>query len=486
MKNILIVLLFVPVVGIAQTNSRVLEDSIPPDPTGMRNLTSVELAPEMVPGWNVGNSLEAIGGETAWGNPLITQRLIDSIKAAGFRAVRIPVAWSRFTDTATYSIDPAWLARVEQVVNYVLSDSMYAIINEHWDNGWIQPRYGYQSYVNNRLAAMWRQIAVHFRDYDDHLIFAGTNEVMVTGNYGTPTKEYYTVQNSYNQTFVATVRSTGGRNYYRHLAVQGFNTNIDHTVNYFAVPADVVPHRLIVEVHYYDPYNFTINSSSTVYQWGQNAPKSESWANEAYADGQFQKMKTNFIDKGYGVMLGEYGAQARLNLGSAALNAEHAGYRLYYIQYITGSLCKHGLVPFYWDNGYTGDNAMGLFNRSTGAKAYPEIIQAIIRAVDATPSGADMGILNARSQPAESSLKQNYPNPFNPTTTITFGLSKRTHAALTIHDVLGNEIIRLVDKELDAGTHSVVWNASEYGSGVYFCSLEMQNSLLTKRMLLLR
>jgi hypothetical protein len=110
-------------------------DSVAPDKTGMCDIGSVELAKEMVPGWNVGNSFEAIGGETAWGNPKITQLLIDSIKAAGFNAVRIPVAWSKFSDASISTIDASWLDRVEEVVNYVLSDGMYAIINEHWDNG---------------------------------------------------------------------------------------------------------------------------------------------------------------------------------------------------------------------------------------------------------------------------------------------------------------------------------------------------------------
>ncbi len=144
MKNILFVLLYFPAMAIAQTTSETLVDSIAPDPTGMRNLTSVELAREMIPGWNIGNSLDAIGGETAWGNPQITQKLIDSIKAAGFHAVRIPVAWSHFSDATAFTIDTSWLARVEEVVNYVLRDSMYAIINEHWDNGWIQPTYAQQ------------------------------------------------------------------------------------------------------------------------------------------------------------------------------------------------------------------------------------------------------------------------------------------------------------------------------------------------------
>jgi endoglucanase len=336
MKALLSVLVSILVVSLAQTatiNEKArhiqsghyaVADSIPPDTTGMRDLSSVELAKEMVPGWNVGNSLDAIGGETAWGNPKISQRLIDSIRAAGFHAVRIPVAWSNFMDTTTYTISPALMTRVEEVVNYVLNDSMYAIVNIHWDGGWMQPTYASQVYVNTRLAAMWRQIAIHFRDYDDHLLFAGTNEVMVTGNYGMPTVEYYTVQNSFNQTFVTTVRSTGGRNFCRQLVVQGFNTNINYTVSYFTVPTDVTTNRLMVEVHYYDPYNFTLNSSSSITQWGKNATdpaKTETWANESYADGQFQKMKAKFVDHGYAVILGEYGVIARTNLGSPALNA---------------------------------------------------------------------------------------------------------------------------------------------------------------------
>jgi endoglucanase len=374
-----------PKVFAASTDSiDIPKDSIAPDKTGMRELTSIELAKEMKIGWNVGNSLEAIGGETAWGNPRITQRLIDSVKAAGFNAVRIPVAWSQFSNESKFTIQSYWMNRVEEVVNYVLKNNMYAIINMHWDGGWMQPTYAKQAYVNNRLTMMWQQIAVRFRDYDDRLLFAGTNEVMFEKDYGTPIKEYYTVQNSFNQTFVTTVRSTGGRNAYRHLAIQGFNTNIDHAVNFLQIPADATKNRLMVEVHYYDPYNFTLNENSTVTQWGKNAidpTKTETWANESFADGQFQKMKTNFVDKGYAVIIGEYGALARLNLGSKKLNEEYAGFRRYYMEYITQSIVKHGLIPFYWDNGYTTDHASGIFNRSNGAKAYPQIIKAITDAV---------------------------------------------------------------------------------------------------------
>jgi endoglucanase len=343
----------------------------------MSNLKAIDFVKQFGRGWNIGNTLEAIGGETVWGNPKITQRLIDSVRAAGFNAIRLPVAWSRFTDTTEYLIDTNWLARVKEVVNYIIKDSMYVIMNEHWDKGWMQPTYAKQEYVNNRLGIMWEQIAIYFRDFDDHLLFAGTNEVMVNGDYGAPTVEYYTVQNSFNQTFVNTIRSTGGRNVYRYLVVQGFNTNIDYTVSYFTMPQDVINNRLVVEVHYYDPYNFTINSGSTLYVWGKDAPKSESWANESHADAQFKKMQTKFIDNNIPVILGEYCASARLNLGTEN-NAIHAKYRLYYMQYITRSIVGHGLVPFYWDSGHTGNNASGVFDRSTGNQAYPEIINAII------------------------------------------------------------------------------------------------------------
>jgi endoglucanase len=289
------------------------------------------------------------------------------------------VAWSKFSDESTFTIETSWLERVEEVVNYILDNNMYVVVNIHWDGGWMQPTYDDQDYVNKRLAAMWLQIARHFRDYDDHLLFAGTNEVMVEGDYGTPTKEYYTVQNGFNQTFLTTVRSTGGRNAYRYLVLQGFNTNINYTVSFAVMPDDVIENRMMMEVHYYDPYNFTLNENSTITQWGKDATDpslTETWANEAYADTQFQKMKSNFIDKGYAVILGEYGAISRTDV------PQHAEYRRYYIEYITQSLVGHGLVPFYWDNGYTGNRGFGIFNRTTGEQTEPDIVKAITGAAE--------------------------------------------------------------------------------------------------------
>jgi len=198
--------------------------------------------------------------------------------------------------------------RVEDVVDMALNAGLYVILNEHWDDGWMNnPTYSQQAYINNRLSIMWDQIATNFRDYNYNLLFAGTNEVMMEGDYGTPTEEYYTVQNSFNQTFVDTVRATGGNNVDRYLVVQNFNTNIDHAVNFAVMPSDSASGRLMMEIHYYDPYNFTLNATSNITQWGSIATdpsKTEDWAHESYCDSQFQKMKSNFVDQGIGVILG--------------------------------------------------------------------------------------------------------------------------------------------------------------------------------------
>jgi len=358
-------------------------------PGGMRDITSLQLSKEMSPGWNLGNSLEAMDAkkpyawgstnfqETEWGNPKVTQSMMDAVKAAGFKTVRIPVAWKVYAD-ANDNISPQWMARVKEVVGYARKAGLYAVINVHWDGGWMQPTYKQQPMVNARLAKYWTQIANAFKDADDHLLFAGTNEVMVDGNYDPPTAEYCSVQNGFNQLFVKTVRATGGNNAKRHLVVQAFNTNVDAAPTCNAtLPTDSAANRLFMEVHYYDPFNFTINARSHIWQWGSIATDpnaTETWANESHVDEKFQKLKTAFIDKGVPVLMGEYGAMLRTKPDPSGK------FRKYWDQAITRSAVQHGLVPVYWDNGYTGDLEMGLFNRATGAQAFPDVIAAIVGA----------------------------------------------------------------------------------------------------------
>jgi endoglucanase len=354
--------------------------------TGVTSEATV-LASKMILGWNLGNSLEAVSSstsanETLWGNAKTTKTLIDAVKAAGFNAIRIPCAWSGYIeDQTTHKIKDSWLERVKEVVDYCVDNDMYVVLNIHWDGGWLEenPTYTAQAAVNLKQKALWEQIAVYFRDYDEHLIFAGTNEVHA--DYGIPTNEHITVQLSYNQTFVNAVRSTGGRNAYRNLAVQSYNTNIQQAVNHLVMPQDLVEKRLFAEVHFYDPYDFTLDNTSNKYLWGKDFighPNVSTWGQESVADAEFDKMKINFVDKGIPVILGEYGATLR-DVGPN--QADHLKSRNYYFSYVTKAAKDRGITPFYWDSGFTGTNGSGLFNRSNGQIVHQDAVNAIVNAI---------------------------------------------------------------------------------------------------------
>lgn len=340
---------------------------------GAETLTAKNFAVKLRPGINLGNTLEAIPAETSWGNPLTQPAYFKAVRKAGFKSVRIPAAYSQYAQP-NHKISPKWLARVKEVVDMALAADLYVMLNVHWDGGWLQPTYKAKSASEAKLRAFWQQLGATFKDYDSKLLFAGTNEVMVEGDYGTPTKEYAEVQNGYNQLFVNTVREIGGKNENRFLVVQGFNTNIGHTVKFNSVmPKDTAKGRLAMEIHYYDPYNFTLNEKSDVWQWGKGAtdPKvTDNWGGEAHCDAQFKLMKMNFVDKGIPVILGEYAAMDKPKF------AGHKKYQMAWNRYVTLSATKHGAVPMLWDIGLAG----GLFNRTSGAVQHPEMVKAIVSA----------------------------------------------------------------------------------------------------------
>ncbi|EPX62817.1 Endo-1,4-beta-xylanase A precursor [Cystobacter fuscus DSM 2262] len=333
------------------------------------------MAGQITIGWNLGNTLEAICGETAWGNPTVTQQFINSVKAAGFNAVRIPAAWDCHADQSTLTIDPAWMTRVKEVVDYAYGQGMYVILNIHWDGGWLEehPLYSHQQAVNKKQRAYWTQIANTFKGYNERLLFAGTNEVHA--DYGTPTTEHITVQQSYLQTFVDAVRATGGNNASRTLVVQTYNTNSWHGLDYFSLPSDTIANRLIVEVHHYDPYDYTLNTNNTCAYWGAPYPVQGacSWAQEAYHDDLFARVKAKWIAQGVPVIIGEYGVATRPNL-----NLES---RQYYLEYVNRAAAANGIKTFYWDNGVNPGqtNGFALFNRSNGAVVDQGALDAIRR-----------------------------------------------------------------------------------------------------------
>ncbi len=348
--------------------------SIPDDKTGMES-DAMTLASKMIVGWNIGNTMEVPDGETAWGNPKVNQDLIDGVKAAGFNAIRIPCAWDSYIiDQETYQIDETWLARVKEVIDYCYNADMYVVLNIHWDGGWLEnhPTYDYQEAVNQKQEALWKQIAVYFRDYDEHLLFAGTNEVHVENVYTTPTAENIEVQESYNQTFIDAVRATGGRNTYRNLVIQTYNTNIYWGYDYHTISTDVVDDRLFVEVHYYDPYNFCLNTGSNY---------ESTWEDDGLMDEAFGKMKTKYVDNGIPVILGEYGVVVRDNLtGESFTKAETSRYNYYKI--INQIAKQNGMITFAWDIGIRENNGMKLFNRTNGEVTDADIVDAIMAGVE--------------------------------------------------------------------------------------------------------
>lgn len=372
--------------------------------------TAMDVAALMYPGWNLGNTMEAgnsannwknagIGSETAWQSVKTTQQLIDLVKASGFKSVRIPCAWvmGHITDAEACTIDADWLARVHEVVDYCIKNDLYVIINQHWDGGWIEHD-GLTAATDvdatkAKLTKIWTQIANSFKNYDERLIFAGMNEPGVGGGDANALLGTADLANriaEYEQTFIEAVRATGGNNAKRVLVVQGPNTNIDNTVahNYMAKLHDSATDRLMVEVHFYDPYQFTDLGEDKDWgkyylYWGKNNKggdadrTADSKYNEDYVEAQMKKMKTNFFDKGYPVLIGEFGANQRMAIGTDALHDNSV--KDYYKAVVTSAI-NNGCVPVAWDTN-AGLPSMTIFNRAAVKVSNANMLESIQEAV---------------------------------------------------------------------------------------------------------
>lgn len=355
------------------------------DASGMQS-DAVQLAAEMKLGWNTGNALEAIGGETAWGSPKITKEFISLVKQSGFNAIRIPCSWNQYMENSTTAqLKISWLNRVKEVIQYCVDNDLYIILNIHWDGGWLENNCTPEKQVENnaKQRAFWEQIATHLRDFDEHLLFAGANEPNVEN------ATQMAVLTSYHQTFIDAVRSTGGRNTHRILIIQGPSTDIEKTNTLMTtLPTDPTPKRLMVEVHYYTPYNFTLMAKDETwgnmfYYWGtgyhsnEEPTRNATYGEETTVNTHFALMKTKFVDKGIPVILGEYAAMRRLDLSTPNATSKHLASRAYYIRYITRQALTHGLIPFYWDAGGPDNHASSLFDRSSNTITDPLALTAL-------------------------------------------------------------------------------------------------------------
>jgi endoglucanase len=428
--------------------------------------TATETAKAMTIGWNLGNTLEAIGGETAWGNPAVTQKLIDAVKAAGFNTIRIPVAWDNHATNNV--IDAAWIARVKEVVDYCIKDNLYVMINIHWDNGWLENNCTTDKKDANNVKqkAYWTQIANYFKSYDGHLLFASANEPNVKD------ATQMSVLMSYHQTFIDAVRATGGNNSSRVLIIQGPSTDIETTNKLMnSLPDDKITNHLMVEVHYYSPWNFcglTENASwgNMNYFWGKNnhsttnTAYNPTWGEESYLDSCFKLMKTQFVDKGIPVTIGEFGAMKRTTLSGADL-ALHVKSREYFHKYVASASVSRGMIPVYWDNGVA--NEMALFNRTTGAVVDQGNLKALIdgAGVNVTP------VMNANSKRSGSPGPKTILNPSTDAFKLTIAHPELVKS-IAIFDQLGRRVTFLnhsaIQKNMQIGRN--------LGAGMYIVRMD--------------
>jgi len=410
---------------------------------------ATNLVADMGMGYNIGNTMEVPENPTNWGNPLPTAAYIKAIKAAGFNTVRIPCAWYSHsdalakdvaaygsTDSKTYkhvgaassfttpTIDPTWLAQVKEVVDMVIGEGMYAVLNSHWDEGWLEDRV-YNGTANPRAEAgnitnssattearqkaYWTQIATYFKSYDEHLLFAGANEPGVNDPWGSSGQWSFDnarmqILKGYYNAFLTAVRSAGGNNDTRTLIVQAPRTEMDMASMLNSnMPTDPAGSGyMMVEVHYY-PYQYSLMTADE--SWGKqfyyySGLTSSSDAAHNMTNGAlgsptqistaFKDLKTMFCDKGIPVIIGELGAIKRTDqISGENLKLHLQGRALFYGE-VAKNAKANGIVPYVWDTGSEGDGNMTFITRQQGVYNIldPDCLNAMRKAYGMTEQGS--------------------------------------------------------------------------------------------------
>ena len=331
---------------------------------------------------NVGNELEL-----NWGPP--NAALFYSAVQNGFNAVRIPCAWDMAGATTNlsggvtnYVIKPAYMAQVKQTVDAAIAAGMYVMINDHWDDGWLEQNIGttVDPVINAKVKGYWTQIATAFAGYDNHLLFAAANEP----NVGSPAAMSTLI--FYYQTFVNAVRAVGGNNTNRWLVLQGGGD----TSWLNSLPTDTVANRLMVEYHNYTPFQFTqlqgdASWGAMQYFWGPayhyfgDPSHNCGLPEEGAMDAGFQQLVDQYVSKGIPVMIGEFQAAGKSVLSTNATEALWNSRSCYYWnKYLVDSARAHGMSPFYWSTGGSPfDYGTGAVNDTnavrvlTGGVAFP-------------------------------------------------------------------------------------------------------------------
>ncbi len=322
---------------------------------------------DMGNGINLGNSLDAtnlrdykpdakaLAYETFWGNPKITQEHFAAIYDAGFRTVRIPVTFEDHLEE-NFHIADVWMERVTEVVQMALAQELYVIMDLHGDT-WLDLKLSDSENIKKQFEAVWSQIAVQFRDYDEHLLLEGMNEPRLRDSeyeWKEGTTQLRTFVNELNQLFVDTVRNTGGNNVTRYLLISPYcNGPWQETVEDLIVPEG----NIIVAVHMYRPYHFCQNKKGTT-QWDSTAYEDTFEARESFA-----LMYEQFVAKKIPVIFTEYGAVDKDNLEE----------RMEWAEFYMSLSHQYHIPCIWWDNGST----YRLLNREDYTWFYPQLVDII-------------------------------------------------------------------------------------------------------------
>ncbi|MDQ0920384.1 endoglucanase [Paenibacillus sp. V4I5] len=347
----------------------------------------------MQPGWNLGNTFDAFNttdptknDETAWGNPRVTKEFIKEIKKQGFKSIRIPITWNgRMGDAPDYTIDPAWMDRVQQVVDWSLEEGLYVMINVHHDAWmWVRTMPTNHDEVLARYTAVWTQIADRFKNHSNKLMFESINEPEFL-NVDITTQLAFL--DEINTTFVHLVRASGGANADRPLVLPTLYCN-DEKVRVDSLASTIAKlndPNLITTVHFYGLWNFSINIGGY--------PKFEADTIKV-VDTLIDNVSNAFVSKGIPVIVGEYGL---LGWDVSEGLPEH-GEMLKYIEYFTSKAVENKLALMLWDNG-------GRFDRRTLQWNDPELYDQIMASLKGRSSTGESDLIFVRKDaPAQDTL----------------------------------------------------------------------------------
>lgn len=333
------------------------------------------MAFEMKVGVNLGNSLEAIGGETAWGNPPTTQEMVQAVARKGFKIFRVPTTWTSHLGPAPeYKIDPAWMARIRQVVDWSLAEEMTTILNTHHDNDLFQPLFSNMPKALPAFVAVWQQIAEAFNDIGDALVFEALNEPRPKGvpeEWFGGTLEARQCINVLQQAFVDTVRATGGNNATRRLLVTTSAAVIsDSAFDGFILPRG---ENLMLSLHSYQPWNFCYNRPE------ENPTPVFGEEEAARVDKTFDDIRRLALPYGVPVWITEFGSVTKMDENGIHNDAEVAKY----VERFVGNAKAMGIPCLWWDNNFyeSGDEWFGLLDREKMVYNRPMTVKALIESM---------------------------------------------------------------------------------------------------------